>query len=1086
MIQKQTLDVSFAKGLDQKTDPWRVSPDNFLALQNSVFNKAGRLTKRNGFGLIANDLDASVSSLKTFQGNLTAIGNSFYAFNEDSGAFIDKGSFKPLSLDVTSLVKNNFNQTQCDSVTAPNGFVCTAYTESQGASTYYKYSVVDSATGQVLVAPNLILNSAGGVADGSPRVFMLGNNFVIVFTATVSASKRIQYFTIGSNSLSIGATVNITSAHTAASTVAWDGYVMNGSLYLAWNSSSAAGILTIILYSNLTLSSPVNVDAAHEATIVSVTSDRTYVYISYYNVSGTAGYVVAVDQNLNTLFSPQQWIAAGTILSVTSIATLGTVTIYYETSNAYSFDANIKSNYVSKITCTSGGTVGTAALVKRSVGLASKAFILGTTQYVMVAYSSPYQPTYFLIDGSGNIASQLAYENGGGYLALGLPAVSVNYNTTEYSSATGSTSVLPTDAVDGDQATLINTTTGGNSFYEFNDGVWSLIVSTASTAYLFKNFISSTSTGTTNVNQTANIYSQTGVNQVGFSIGRVGVYSAEIGQTLNVTGGFLWTYDGSSAVENGFFLYPDSVKTTWSASGGSMAAQPDGATNTNAYFYQVTYEWCDNQGNRYFSTPSLPVSVTTTGSGSSGSVTLNIPTLRLSYKTNVKIGVYRWSVAQQSYYQTTSITTPTQNNPSVDSIDFVDTNADATVLGNSLIYTTGGVIEDTSAPSAKAITLFDNRVWIINAENPDILSYSKQVIQRTPVEMSGLLTLYVSPTQSAEGATGPMTAIAPMDDKLIIFKKNAIYYINGTGPDNTGANSQYSQPIFITATVGCENQESIVFTPDGLMFQSGKGIWILGRGLETNYIGNPVEDFTDGATVNSAENIPNTNQVRFTLSSGVTLMYDYFFGQWGTFINARAISGTIYQNLHTLLTPYSTVLQETPGVYLDNTSPVLVSFTTAWINLAGLQGYQRAYFFYLIGEYKSPHKLQLYVSYDYSAGPTQSTLVTPTNFSGVYGGPTINPGDGTDYASPYGQDATFGGSALVDDMARGSVEQWRVFLAKQRCQSFQITLQEIYDSSFDVSPGAGLTLSGLNIVYGAKKAFRPIAASNSAGGGTNS
>lgn len=1081
MIQKQSLPINFSKGLDQKTDPWQVSPDKFLALSNSVFTKAGRLTKRNGFGTIANGIDSTISSLKTFQGNLTAIGNNFYAYNEDSDTFISKGSFRPLSLNVTSAIKNNYSQTQCDSATAPNGSVCVVYTENQNGSSVYRYAVLDGTTGQMLIAPDTIIPTSG-VTSGSPRVFVLGNNFIVIFTATIGGNSRLQYLAIGYNNFSVGAAVSISSAYTASSTVAFDAYVMNNSLYIAWNSSGAAGILVARLSITLTLSSAVNVDASHVATMVSVTSDGTYVYVSYYGVVAHTGYVVVIDQNLNIILAATQWISVVTLTAITSVATLGTVTIYYQTTNNYSYNAAIRSDFTSKKTVTSVGVVSAATILKRSVGLASKAFKIGTTQYVLTAFSSPYQPTYFLIDGSGNIVSQLAYENGGGYLATGLPSVSVDYNSPVYPSSSGAVSALPTNATNGQSAILLNTTSGANSFYRFTSGAWVLIPSVASIGYLFKDFISSASTGTTNVGQTANIYYQTGINVVNFSIGKVGIYSSEIGQTLNVTGGFLWSYDGSTAIENGFFLFPDSIEATWNAAGGSVVAKPDGATNTNAYFYQVVYEWSDNQGNQYRSTPSIPVSVTTTGSGTIGSVTVNIPTLRLSYKTNVKLTIYRWSVAQQAYYQTTSISSPTLNDPTIDSIAFLDTNADATILGNNLIYTTGSVIENSSAPSANAVTLFDDRLWIIDAENQNVLWYSKQVIQNTPVDMSTLFTVYVSPTQSAQGSTGPMTAIAPMDDKLIIFKKDAIYYINGTGPDNTGANSQYSQPVFVTSTVGCENPNSIAFIPEGLMFQSDKGIWILTRGLGTEYIGSPVEDYALASTVTSSENIPGTNQVRFTMSSGITLMYDYFFGQWGTFKNANAISSTIYQRMHTLLTPYSTVLKETPGVYLDATTPVTMSFTTAWINMAGLQGYQRAFFFYLIGKYITPHKVQLYISYDYSPGPLQSELIEPTNFSGVYGGPGTNPVDGTDYADPYGQSTTFGGSTLVDELARGSVEQWRVFLTKQKCQSIQISLQEIYDPSFEIPPGQGLTISGINMIYGIKKSFRPIAAANTVGG----
>ena len=146
----------------------------------------------------------------------------------------------------------------------------------------------------------------------------------------------------------------------------------------------------------------------------------------------------------------------------------------------------------------------------------------------------------------------------------------------------------------------------------------------------------------------------------------------------------------------------------------------------------------------------------------------------------------------------------------MDYVTITDTLPDNQIVGNALIYTTGSVVEDIAAPASTASALFNNRLWLVDAEDQNLLWFSKQVIEAVPVEMSDLLTLYVAPTSGAQGSTGVITALAPMDDKLIIFKRDAIYYINGTGPDNTGANSQYSDPIFITSAVGCNNPSSIV------------------------------------------------------------------------------------------------------------------------------------------------------------------------------------------------------------------------------------------------------------------------------------
>jgi hypothetical protein len=204
------------------------------------------------------------------------------------------------------------------------------------------------------------------------------------------------------------------------------------------------------------------------------------------------------------------------------------------------------------------------------------------------------------------------------------------------------------------------------------------------------------------------------------------------------------------------------------------------------------------------------------------------------------------------------------------------------------------------------------------------------------------------------------------------------------------------------------------------------------------------------------------------MDNGYTLVYDYYYQQWSTFTGIPGISSTLYEGLHTFVNDVGQVYQESPGNYLDGTNPVQMKLTTSWLNLAGLQGYQRAYFFYIIGQYYSPHLLQVSMAYDYNDGPTQSVLITPNNYSPTYG-------EGASQ-SPYGQGNPYGGPS--------GVEQWRVFLTQQRCQALQITIQEIYDPSFGVPAGQGLTLSGLNIITGFKSGFYPISQNKTVGGNT--
>ncbi len=1037
MLTKQPIDISFAQGLDTKTDKKRVPIGKFVELENAVFNKGGELEKRGGFPYLATLPNDSFSYLTTFNDSLTAIGNTVAAYNPGGAAFVEKGSIQPLTLETLPVIRNNLNQTACDVAVASNGVACCVYLESDGSTTTNKYVVFDVATGQNIKAP-AVIPVASGTVSGGMRVFTLGRNFIIVFTNTITGTPHLQFVAVNvANPTIVGANTDIASSYATATTLSWDASVVGSSLYIAYNTTAGGQQLKVTYLSSSLVLATASSFVAAIATMMSVTGDVTdpaspVIYVSYYDAAGSTGYTLAVDQVLHTVLAPTQIITTGTYLNITSAAQNGICTVFAEVSNAYAWASAIKTNYINKGTVTVGGTFSGLTVSVRSVGLASKAFIVDGVIYYLGAFSSTYQPTYFLVNGTSStaaspvLAAKLAYENGGGYLTKGLPNVVVTDNV-------------------------------------------------AQTPYLFKDLIQAVNKNT-NVptgSQTAGIYSQTGVNLATFTIGTDATFTAEIGNDLHISGGFLWMYDGYLPVEHNFFLFPDTDTTTpansatWSAVGGSMVAKPDGSTNTNAYFYQFVYEWTDNQGNAFRSAPSIPVPVTTTGALSTGSVTLNVPSLRLTMKTAnpVKIVIYRWSVAQQNYFQITSITSPALNSTTADTIQYVDTLADASILGNNLIYTTGGVVEDVNAPASNLMTLFDSRLWLVDAEDPNLLWYSKQVIEATPVEMSDLFTVFVPPTTASQIDTGPIRSLSVMDDKIIIGKRNAFLYINGKGPDNTGANNQYSEPTFITSTVGCTNQKSLILTPKGLMFESNKGIWLLGRGLDTSYVGASVQGFTDGATVLSAVSVPGTNQVRFDLDSGISLMYDYYYDQWGTFKGAPSLSSCIYEDKHTILNPYSRIQQQSEESYLDGSSPVLLRFKTGPLRIGDLQGYQRGYFFYLLGSYISPHRLVMGISYDYEGSPSQQVIVTPVNGSMPFGSGGAQ--------SPFGQQALFGGPS--------SIEQWRIFLEKQRCMAFAITLQEVFDSSVGLPAGAGLTLSGLNIVCGFKKGYRPQEAATSAG-----
>lgn len=1118
----QKVNINFSEGLQTKTDPWQVPMGQFEELKNSVFQTGSQLSKRPGYGEITMSTPPS-SFITTLNDNLTSIGSSINAYSSSLGAWVSKGTLQPCALDVLPLIRNNLNQTQADCAIA-NNLVLTVFTQTNSTNsalvTQYMYAIADQTTGQNIVAPQAIVPLSTGSIVGSSRAYVVGNYFVVVSPVNVSATITLQYFSIPisapllNGSVNVSAPQNVTSdAYVAVgSNPSWDAVSLNNAsnnvLVLAYNTSTGGqGVHVATLTVQQIASNQTSAikssftNAAYIGAIISVCVDLTVslniFYISFWNNSTTNGYTCAVYIGLGIItqqFAPQQIITTTSVANLASAAQNGSCLVFDEVVNAYSYDSAIPTNFINGVTVSSAGVVGTPYVVVRSVGLASKAFVVSSKIYFLSAFQSPFQPSYFLINGSSStsanpiVVSKLAYQNGGGYLALGLPNVSV---------------------VNG----------------------------LACVPYLFKDDIEALNTLSNPQQTTAGgIYSQAGINLVSFDVLTKIVSAIEKAQNLQITGGYLSNYDGYLPVENNFFLFPDSVECTYNATStvtptgnvvsgnpiintvssvsgvspgmtisgtgipagsvilyvgtttitisknptatntgvtltiqGNIAAVPTGGVaGAGAYEYIALYEWSDNNGLISRSTTSIPVPITTTGSGTVGSVTISGPMLRLTYKVanKVKITLYRWSLFTQVYNQITTVSSPVLNDTTVDSWSFVDTQPDASIVGNSILYTTGGVVPNTNGPASNGIqTVFDNRMWALNSESPNTVFPSKQIIPNTPVEFSSFFSIYISPTTGNVKSLGPIRAMAPMDDKIVFFFDQGICYINGVGPDNLGTTSigcslgNYSQPIFITSVVGCSNQNSIVLTSDGLMFQSDKGIWLLGRGLQTTYIGAPVERYND-FTVTSANSIPNTNYVLFTLNDTTMLMYDYYYAQWGTFSGVYAISSCIQNNLHTVLDNFGRIGQQTPGQYVDFGNPISLYFKTSWIKIAELQGYQRFIDFYILARYLSPHFLDCQVGYDYISSSLTQTIISPKNFV------PSNP-------SAFGSPTPLG--------AHTDKEQWRIYSQKQTCQSFQLSINEVFNPAFDTVPGAGFTMSGITARILVKKGTRPFGPTTSTG-----
>lgn len=505
------------------------------------------------------------------------------------------------------------------------------------------------------------------------------------------------------------------------------------------------------------------------------------------------------------------------------------------------------------------------------------------------------------------------------------------------------------------------------------------------------------------------------------------------GQTLHIASGIVKMYDGKEVVEHGFHIFPENVELDSSPTTG-------GALEDGTYLYSAVYVWTDNKGNIHQSAPSTGLSVTLSGATSTQKPVIQVPTLRLTDKENVVIDLYRSEKGGTIQYRVTTVAAPTFNDTTVDSVTIEDTVSDADIVSRETLYTTGGVLENIAAPSGSIIEAYNRRLFLAGLEDGNKMQYSKITSDGKPVEFNDTLVVNVNPFG------GPITALKELDDKLIIFKENAIYYMSGDGPNNLGVQDTFTEPEQIASDVGCVDKNSVVLTPDGVMFRSNKGFYLLSRGLGTQFIGAAVEQYDD-VTIASAEVIRLNNQVRFLAKNGRTLIYDYFVQQWSSFSNHMGRSATVLGSNYYYIRTNGDLFKETPGVFTDNGTAIKIRFTTGWLSFARLQGFQRVYKMLFLGKFKSAHRVKVQVAYDFNESFVQQKIIDTADFD-----------SGATYGSesPYGTGTPYGGD--------GNVHQFRLDFQRQKCESIKITFEDIQTTD----GGEALSLSNMAFEVGGK------------------
>lgn len=472
------------------------------------------------------------------------------------------------------------------------------------------------------------------------------------------------------------------------------------------------------------------------------------------------------------------------------------------------------------------------------------------------------------------------------------------------------------------------------------------------------------------------------------SLSRVDLYmesqlnSVETNNVSHLAGASPIIFDGAVWTEESFHHGPEfEYASNSAASGGSLFL---GTLANGTYTFCFTASWTDAQGNFYESAPSTQRSITFANGQGNLYVELTIPP---SLKRGLFINGYRTTNQTTStdttFYAWVQIPFTGLNSHTSSSTNPVT--SDTELVQGEQLYTTGGVLPNTPMPACRQLSLYQKRLVATGTGTGHGVEWSKQVDPGFGYEFSSGVGVFGLEVPANYGRA---VASSELDDKLIIFCENGIGAIYGVGPAATGTNGEYSDFNTLTANVGMNWQwpKSLVRMPDGLMFATSQGFRLFGRNGavaqdQNGFVGSEVDKYfpqvvrTQEYLYNVGQSISgpvvglttsNRSQWWFYLNEPTSLggyaqilVYDYEFKQWTrlpyrtstrVLVDAAQILGNLYWSDSAALLSYyqedQTLGSQTTVTYRK---PLL---TTSWLQVGGIQGFQRVSQVNLVGAFQ--------------------------------------------------------------------------------------------------------------------------------------
>lgn len=1084
-LLRQLMEIQLSAGLNQKADVRALDPAHAVQMTNCVALKAGAIRKRLGNSLIssASTLPATSVIAGGSAGGVPWVTDrtQLYEYADASSAWQSVGQVPETTVyDRLNLggINSNLQANSDVDVAYCNGFLVCVFSGAAQATGYNSvlWTVIDPASGAIVVPTNYVAatDSNGEIA---PKLVVCGTTVVLVYfnqTGQVLDARTITATVAGFAAGWSAATAITASGELEGNGLdgVYDVAGLDSGRFVVTYQVSHSGDFSVVKTWTTALS--------NTASVYADTVSNTYTAVGICTSgAGGAVWVALIDATSSSASNTRVW---------SYVDGVGTPTNVYDfyTWNAPSTDA--PGNFIS-ISLSAGGVVTVlfspwvstdttgagvqkgwirGGVVQNSSGTLTS---LGPTRFLpgVVLASRAVSPGAGVSAGTGYALVRVASAYQGSYLLAAFDWMSLNSSVVTSAARLAATlaprlSSFPNTTQTTAQLCIphiVNLpTVGGNTW-----GLPMAVSTTTSHAALY-------------------------LERIDFA--GIDAYSYCNDGTLCAIGtGTPMSLSGDSLSELGFVYYPE-LTATFNTTGGSLQT-------SGSYQLCAVWEWYDRQGNVHRSAVSPVVTLTASGSGNTGSISITSPTLALTYRGQQNNGllslsvlgshpylvIYRTQANGTLFYRTTGDPPGSANYalPSVQTLSLTDTASDASIATSALIYTTGGVLENTNPPTARCVLQFQNRIVLSGCDDPTAVWPSKEL---TPGEAPGF--------NEAQNFTcsGAVRAMATQDGNWIFFvQRGASYgieYVTGIGPTDEGTLSSWTEPQPIPSDAGAVNQRGVCSGPFGTLFRStvggpngDGGIFLLDRSLQVHYLSGPVEDILSANPIVTSMNVHPTNgRVYITAISswtkngsgylsGVRLVWDYIQGVWSQdlladpstglagagattgFVASTGVSQDLAYGAQPLAPRYfwsdvnAKVSRENLGMesnaYLDQTSTstawVSMTFTTSFIR-AQVKGFARWWRVILSSDTLTPAQVAMTLTYDGAPASYYSEV-----------------GNWTDSAI-----ATFDRYPITDILMTPG---------NQKAAEIQVTLSDSAPTSESIGTGQGFSWSTLTFEMGIKQ-----------------